>query len=67
MLEISLKAEEIFHIGGWPVTNAVFLSTIVLILLAAMGWILRRKLALVPGMICGTAATKLRRSAGSSE
>ena len=51
MLQISLKAEEIFRIGSFPVTNAVLLSTIVLVLLAVLAVTLRRKLAFVPGML----------------
>jgi F-type H+-transporting ATPase subunit a len=51
MPQISLRAEEIFHIGAFPVTNAVLLSSMVLILLAGLAWMLRRKLSLVPGMV----------------
>lgn len=51
MPQISLRAEEIFHIGVFPVTNAVLLSVISLFLIAGLGWALRRKLSLVPGMI----------------
>jgi F-type H+-transporting ATPase subunit a len=51
MLQISLKAEEIFHIGSWPVTNAVLLSTIVLVVLAVSAYILRGRLSLVPGAV----------------
>lgn len=51
MLQISLRAEEIFRVGGFPVTNAVLLSTIVLVLLAVLAVTLRRKLSFVPGML----------------
>jgi F-type H+-transporting ATPase subunit a len=51
MPQISLRAEEIFRIGSFPVTNAVLLSTIVLVFLAVLAVILRRKLAFVPGML----------------
>ncbi len=51
MLQISLKAEEIFHIGSWPVTNAVLLAFIVVVVLAALALIMRRKLSLVPGTL----------------
>ncbi len=51
MLQISLRAEEIFRIGAFPVTNALLLSVIVLVLLVGLAWILRRKLSLVPGMM----------------
>ncbi|MDO8523077.1 MAG: F0F1 ATP synthase subunit A [bacterium] len=53
MPEISIKAEEIFRIGGWPVTNAVLLSTIALIVLASVALFLRKKLSLVPGKLQG--------------
>lgn len=49
MQQISLRAEEIFHIGSFPVTNAVFMATAVLVLLAVVAIILRRRLAFVPG------------------
>ena len=49
MLQISLKAEDVFHIGSWPVTNALLLSTVVLIVLVACAYSLRRRLAMVPG------------------
>jgi len=51
MREISIKAEEIFHIGGWPVTNALLLSTIALLVLLAFGLVLKRKILLVPGKL----------------
>jgi F-type H+-transporting ATPase subunit a len=50
MLSISLKAETIFSIAGFPVTNAVLLAFIVIVVLAAAVIFLRRRLALVPGM-----------------
>jgi F-type H+-transporting ATPase subunit a len=49
MPQISLRAEEIFHVGNFPVTNAVFLSALVLILLTGLALALRRGLRLVPG------------------
>jgi F-type H+-transporting ATPase subunit a len=51
MLSISLSAETLFYIAGWPVTNALLLSTIVLVLLVVLGVVLRRKIAMVPGMM----------------
>jgi F-type H+-transporting ATPase subunit a len=50
MPQISLRAEEIFRIGSFPVTNALFLSALVLVLLTVVAVALRRRLALVPGM-----------------
>jgi F-type H+-transporting ATPase subunit a len=51
MLSISLKAETLFYIAGWPVTNALLLSTIVLVLLIILGLTLRSRLTVVPGMM----------------
>jgi F-type H+-transporting ATPase subunit a len=51
MTEISLKAEEIFRIGSFGVTNALLLSTISLLGLSAIGITLRRQLKLIPGKI----------------
>jgi F-type H+-transporting ATPase subunit a len=51
MLNISLRAEDIFTIGSWPVTNAVLLAFIVLVLLTVLAITLRNKLKLIPGML----------------
>lgn len=51
MSQISLRAEEIFRVGSFPVTNAVLLSTVVLVLLAILAFALRRRLAFVPGAV----------------
>ncbi len=48
MLQISLRAEEIFHIGGFAVTNAVLLAFIAFVLLSVIAVVLRKKMALVP-------------------
>ncbi len=50
MLNISLRAETIFYIGTWPVTNAVLLAFIAVLILAAVAVALRRRLAMMPGM-----------------
>ncbi|MGC9599525.1 MAG: F0F1 ATP synthase subunit A [Minisyncoccia bacterium] len=49
MLQISLRAEEIFRIGSFPVTNAVLLAALVFVLLTVVAIALRRKLSFVPG------------------
>ena len=49
-IHISLKAEEVFHIGPWPVTNATLLAFIILVLLGGAAVAARKKLKLVPGM-----------------
>ena len=48
MHEISLAAERIFTIGSFPVTNALLLAVITLVLLAVVFISLRRRLALIP-------------------
>jgi F-type H+-transporting ATPase subunit a len=49
-IHISLKAEPIFHVGGFAVTNSLLLSFIILVLLGGMAIIGRKKLSLVPGI-----------------
>ena len=51
MTAISLRAEDIFSIGSFHVTNALLLSFIVLVLLAVLAVVLNRKLKMVPGMM----------------
>ena len=48
MLNISLKAETIFSVAGFPVTNAVLLAAVVLVFLAVVAITLKQKLRLVP-------------------
>ncbi len=48
--QISLRAEELFHVGSFPVTNTILLSVVVLILLVVVGLALHRKLKMVPDM-----------------
>ena len=50
-IHISLAAEEIFHIGGFAVTNSLLLSTLTLLLLSGVAFFSRGKLALIPGKI----------------
>ncbi len=49
MTEISIKAEELFHIGSWPVTNSLLLASISMLVIGVITFILHRKLATVPG------------------
>ena len=51
MHEISIKAEELFSIGSWPITNAVLLALVTFLVLVSASVTLRRKLALIPGKI----------------
>jgi F-type H+-transporting ATPase subunit a len=59
MLNISLRAEDIFHIGSLPVTNATLLAFIVLVLLTVLSITLRNKLKMVPGTMQNIAETVL--------
>lgn len=51
MLAISLRAETLFYIGSFPVTNALLLSTLVFALLFVIGFIVRCRLTMVPGTL----------------
>ncbi|MEK7501261.1 MAG: F0F1 ATP synthase subunit A [Patescibacteria group bacterium] len=53
MPEISIKAEGLFHLGSWSITNAVVLSFLALVVLVAIGLTLRKKLSLIPGKLQG--------------
>ncbi|MDQ5927943.1 MAG: F-type H+-transporting ATPase subunit a, partial [Patescibacteria group bacterium] len=48
---ISLTADPIFHIGSFPVTNSLFLATIIMVLFVALATWLRGRFKLVPSMI----------------
>ncbi len=48
-MAISLRAEDIFHIGNFPVTNSVLLALIAFVVLVVFAIILRRGLKMVPG------------------
>lgn len=51
MLNISLKAEDIFHIGSFPVTNGLFLALLIFLFLGVLAVILRSKLSFIPGAL----------------
>jgi len=51
MEAISLKAQQIFSIGGFGVTNSVFLTFVVMVLLIGLAAVLNRKMSLVPGKL----------------
>ena len=54
MPEISIKAEEVFRIGSFVITNALLLSFLSLGVLTLFSFIMRKKLALIPGKLQGT-------------
>lgn len=51
MPQISLRAEEIFRVGGFPVTNTLLLSGLAFVLLVAIALVIRRRLAPSPGAV----------------
>lgn len=51
MLNISLSAENVFRIGSFSVTNALLMAFLVFVLIAVIAVIIRKKLAVVPGML----------------
>jgi F-type H+-transporting ATPase subunit a len=52
-MEISLKAEQIFNIGGFHITNSLFLSFIVLLVLVIFSIVLKNRIKMIPGKIQG--------------
>lgn len=54
MEAISLKAQELFVIGGFPVTNGLLMTLIVSVLLIAFSLVVQRSIAFVPGKLQGT-------------
>ena len=50
-IHISLKAEPVFYLGSFAITNSLLLSCIILGLLGSIAVFGRRKLSLVPGKI----------------
>ena len=52
-MEISLKAEHLFNIGGLGITNGLLLTFIVSAILIVFSVAFRRKIKLVPGMVQG--------------
>ena len=52
-MEISLKAESLFNIGSFEVTNGLVLAAIVSLVLIIFSVVLRKKIKLVPGKVQG--------------
>jgi F-type H+-transporting ATPase subunit a len=50
-MNISIAAEQLFHIGAWPVTNTLLVAIGVSLVLMAFGLFIRAKLAAVPGTV----------------
>lgn len=51
MLEISIKAENLFYIGNFVVTNSLLLSCITVVFLVGVGLLARRSFKLIPGKL----------------
>lgn len=51
MLEISLKAEELFEIGNYVITNSLFLSFIVFLVLSSFALIFRKTVKAIPNFV----------------
>ena len=52
-MEISLKAEELFKIGSFGVTNGLFLTFVVSLILISLAILIRKKINIVPGKLQG--------------
>lgn len=46
--EISLAAEQIAHLGGFPITNSLLLSVLVTVTIVIVSWVVRYQVALIP-------------------
>ncbi len=55
MEQISLKAEELFSIGGFGITNSLFLTFLVSVLLISFAFLIYRKISIVPLKLQGAA------------
>lgn len=53
MEEISIKAHELFSIGGFGVTNSLFLTAVVSLILIGFSLMMRTRAAMIPGKLQG--------------
>lgn len=53
MHEISLKAETLFHIGSFSVTNALLLAVFTMLVLVIFAFVFNKKLSVIPGYMQG--------------
>ena len=51
MVEISIKAEQLFSLFGFPITNSLTIAILTSLIFITMGTLFRRHLALVPGKV----------------
>ena len=50
-IHVVLKAEEVFSLAGFPITNSLIMTVITTLVLLAFAYAVRRKLALIPGKL----------------
>lgn len=50
-IHVVLKAEEVFSFGGFPVTNSLLMTWIVVAILIGFAFVFGRKLSLIPGKL----------------
>lgn len=50
-IHVVLKAEEVFNLAGFPITNSLIMTVITTVLLLAFAYLVRSKLAMVPGKL----------------
>jgi len=55
MEEISLKAQQLFHLGGFDVTNGLLMTFVASLVLITFAIILRSKIRMIPGKLQGAA------------
>jgi len=51
MEEISLKAQQLFTIGGYNVTNGLLLTFVVSIILITLSFVISRRVSIIPGKL----------------
>jgi F-type H+-transporting ATPase subunit a len=50
-IHVVLKAEEVFNLLGFPITNSLIMTAITTVVLLAFAWMVRSKLAMIPGKL----------------
>jgi F-type H+-transporting ATPase subunit a len=63
-MQISIRAEEIFHIGNFPITNSVLLALVAFVVLVVFAVVLRSRLKMIPGGIQNIAEIVLEGALG---
>src|SRR3989344_201952 len=67
MEEISLRAQELFHIGGFYITNAILLTLVAGFVLIVFSVVIRSKVKIIPGKLQGTVEMGLESLLGLME